>query len=523
MLDRVQRGDVPAAAAGEPPAVPAALEAVCLKAMALAPGRPLPVGPGPGRGRRALAGGRAGDRVTASRGGPGRGGGPRRHRTAVAAGLVLAVATVIASTVGAVLVLARERADGRTEGPRRGELPTRPRPERRGDRPGRRQRGPVRGRPRPPQSPEGPANRGGQSAPEAPGTGRGSGRPSPGGPGVPVRGQRPPDRARTRGGGGLVRRRGDVIGGAGGGVPGPGGLYGAAVGDAAGPAKVQSASAAWPPRSPGPTSTGWSLWRTPPWRPTRPTPRTAGPWRPDCSPARPPSTRAGGKYTEAGADAQRAAGLFEGLSGKPTEAHPYDPLLRAAAVNVLALMEREEGRLKKAAEFHGEAVRLINPWSVSPAGAEPGGRPALPAALPAEAGADLGDRQCASRSREEGGSGGPLVGQRGKELRRPGRSMEATGGRSRGGRGLPAGAGVVAARTRPGARTGRSSCRSPGRLRCGPEVLEAEVVRSPDVPAVPAGPSAGHTPAWVVWPGPTAMGRPPPNGSSKRSRHSRTA
>ena len=58
-LRKVQAGRLPAAAAGQA-AVPPALEAICLKAMAQEPERPLSLAPGPGRRHRALAGRRAG-------------------------------------------------------------------------------------------------------------------------------------------------------------------------------------------------------------------------------------------------------------------------------------------------------------------------------------------------------------------------------------------------------------------------------------------------------------------------------
>jgi tetratricopeptide (TPR) repeat protein len=68
-----------------------------------------------------------------------------------------------------------------------------------------------------------------------------------------------------------------------------------------------------------------------------------------------------GKQSEAGVDAQRAADLFEALERVPADAHPYDPLLRAAAVNLLALVERESGRAAKAEELHRTAVALAEP------------------------------------------------------------------------------------------------------------------------------------------------------------------
>ena len=83
----VQRGEFRRPAAVEP-AIDPALEAVCLKAMALQAGGPLRLGPGAGRGRRALAGRRAGHRLREpfSRGrGGGRGGTGRRSPAAAAA------------------------------------------------------------------------------------------------------------------------------------------------------------------------------------------------------------------------------------------------------------------------------------------------------------------------------------------------------------------------------------------------------------------------------------------------------
>ena len=77
-------------------AVPPALEAVCLKAMAQGAGRPLPVAPGTGRRDRALAGRRAGRRPGASRSRSAARRWARRHRTAVTA----AAAALLAGLIG---------------------------------------------------------------------------------------------------------------------------------------------------------------------------------------------------------------------------------------------------------------------------------------------------------------------------------------------------------------------------------------------------------------------------------------
>jgi tetratricopeptide (TPR) repeat protein/tRNA A-37 threonylcarbamoyl transferase component Bud32 len=77
-------------------------------------------------------------------------------------------------------------------------------------------------------------------------------------------------------------------------------------------------------------------------------------------------SRAGAQYTrgrlaEAGADARAAADLFEALDRAPADAHAYDRLLQAAAVNILALVERESGRPEDALPLHVKATELADP------------------------------------------------------------------------------------------------------------------------------------------------------------------
>ena len=63
-----------------------------------------------------------------------------------------------------------------------------------------------------------------------------------------------------------------------------------------------------------------------------------------------------GLSAEAGAKAAEAAKLFDGLKASPS---PYDPVLRAAALNVTALADRDAGRLEAARAAHSEAVGLL--------------------------------------------------------------------------------------------------------------------------------------------------------------------
>jgi serine/threonine-protein kinase len=67
------------------------------------------------------------------------------------------------------------------------------------------------------------------------------------------------------------------------------------------------------------------------------------------------------RLADAAADAAPAADLFRDLAATPADAHPYDPLLRAAALNLLAISEREAGRPEKAMPLHQEAVKLVDP------------------------------------------------------------------------------------------------------------------------------------------------------------------
>jgi eukaryotic-like serine/threonine-protein kinase len=66
-----------------------------------------------------------------------------------------------------------------------------------------------------------------------------------------------------------------------------------------------------------------------------------------------------GNFAQAGMDAAQAAELFRALDQVPRGAHPYDGLFRAAALNVMAQIERESGRPEKAAALHSEAVGLV--------------------------------------------------------------------------------------------------------------------------------------------------------------------
>ncbi len=108
VLRRVERGDFPAPRRLDP-TIDAALEAACLKAMALEPGDRYAVVPKqPGRGPRAVDGRRAGLGLARAAPPPGRRRWARRHRVLVAGLAAALLAAVAALAVGGVLV-ARQR------------------------------------------------------------------------------------------------------------------------------------------------------------------------------------------------------------------------------------------------------------------------------------------------------------------------------------------------------------------------------------------------------------------------------
>jgi serine/threonine-protein kinase len=68
-----------------------------------------------------------------------------------------------------------------------------------------------------------------------------------------------------------------------------------------------------------------------------------------------------GSAAESGRTAGGAAESFRGLIGLPVgESRPLDPLFLAAALNRVAVAEREAGRLDRAQEAHREATRLLD-------------------------------------------------------------------------------------------------------------------------------------------------------------------
>jgi eukaryotic-like serine/threonine-protein kinase len=68
-----------------------------------------------------------------------------------------------------------------------------------------------------------------------------------------------------------------------------------------------------------------------------------------------------GKSEESGADAKRAADLLRALgAASPNAEAPYDPLLLAGALNNLAMAERDAGRIQAAVPLHAEAVKLLD-------------------------------------------------------------------------------------------------------------------------------------------------------------------
>jgi serine/threonine protein kinase/tetratricopeptide (TPR) repeat protein len=68
-----------------------------------------------------------------------------------------------------------------------------------------------------------------------------------------------------------------------------------------------------------------------------------------------------GEFAHAGTDAALAADLFRDLSTAPEGKHPYDPILQAIALNLIAIAERESGRPEKSLPIHREAIKLIDP------------------------------------------------------------------------------------------------------------------------------------------------------------------
>jgi serine/threonine-protein kinase len=67
-----------------------------------------------------------------------------------------------------------------------------------------------------------------------------------------------------------------------------------------------------------------------------------------------------GLTAEAAATARQAADLFrELLALPPGAAGPYDPLLLAAALNIVAITERDAGRLDAARSLHNEAIKHL--------------------------------------------------------------------------------------------------------------------------------------------------------------------
>ena len=69
-----------------------------------------------------------------------------------------------------------------------------------------------------------------------------------------------------------------------------------------------------------------------------------------------------GKTEETRELAQRAAGLFRELDTRPAgQRHPYDPILLAASLNLVAVSLRESGQPDSASAAHKEAVGLLTP------------------------------------------------------------------------------------------------------------------------------------------------------------------
>jgi serine/threonine-protein kinase len=67
-----------------------------------------------------------------------------------------------------------------------------------------------------------------------------------------------------------------------------------------------------------------------------------------------------GMIAESGATASQSAELFRGLlAGPPGQSQPYDGVLLAAALNIMALAEREAGHVDAARPLHSEAVKQL--------------------------------------------------------------------------------------------------------------------------------------------------------------------
>ncbi len=68
-----------------------------------------------------------------------------------------------------------------------------------------------------------------------------------------------------------------------------------------------------------------------------------------------------GLVADSGKTAARAEQIYRSLVALPAkEGHPYNPVLQAAALNRLAIAQRETGKLEEAAAKHAEAVDLLN-------------------------------------------------------------------------------------------------------------------------------------------------------------------
>ncbi len=80
-----------------------------------------------------------------------------------------------------------------------------------------------------------------------------------------------------------------------------------------------------------------------------------------------------GMYDESSTTAQRAAAIYrEFATLPPAKRHPYDPVLLAASLNLVAVCERESGRHDAALEAHREPVKsLFDLTTKPPAGVNP--------------------------------------------------------------------------------------------------------------------------------------------------------
>ena len=73
-----------------------------------------------------------------------------------------------------------------------------------------------------------------------------------------------------------------------------------------------------------------------------------------------------GQFPEAAKTAGRSAELFRDLIASPAPQHPYDPLLLAGALNVMAVVERESGRPDAARPIHLEAIKHLDAVKTKP-------------------------------------------------------------------------------------------------------------------------------------------------------------